>query len=323
MQEILKISDVKVEKGAKKTGFLTVQDDIAGIVKLPVGVINGSEDGPILSVTGGMYGTQYAGIDACIQVHNEIDPKKLGGVLICVPVMEMTGFQKGEDQSHIDNVRINSAFPGDPNGTLTYREAYAVFNEVVKKSKYHLDLRGGDQRELLIDFMIGSETGKKEFDAENESLAKVLGVKYYTMTPDSKGSLVSEACRLGVHSIVLLSYKGLSTYEKEDVDKCKKGIYNLLKHLEMIDGKPDMPYVPKRLEFQMHRITAKQGGLLYLNVKYGDVVSKGTKLGEIRNIWGEILQDLTAPIDGIIHAVFPRHIKEPGELILTMRRILG
>jgi predicted deacylase len=301
---------------------LTIQDDAAGTVKLHVGIVNGAGEGPVFCVTGGMFGTQYGGIDAIIRIFNEIDPKKLKGTLITVPVIDMPSFQKGVDRSPIDNLALNSIFPGDPNGTVSRRIAHVVLNEIIKKSQYHLDIRGGDLSELLIDFMIGYTTGKEEFDSENIALAKVLRVKYYTMTSESRGMLVAEACKMGVNSVVLLAYKGVGTYEEKDIEKCRLAISNMMMHLKMLEGEPDIPYQPKELEFYMNRVDAKQGGLLYLDVEYGDLVTKGQKLGEIINLKGETLETLTAPDDGIVHAVFPKHIKQPGELILTVRRFI-
>jgi predicted deacylase len=85
------IGDISAEAGTKSTGFLKIQDDDAGIVRILVGIANGSEPGPVVCITGGMYGTIFTGIDACIRIHNDLDPKRLKGTVITVPVMEMTG----------------------------------------------------------------------------------------------------------------------------------------------------------------------------------------------------------------------------------------
>ena len=92
MSKSFKIRDIVAEEATKVTGFLTIEDYTAATVKLLIGIIKGSEEGPVLSITGGMYGTQYPGIDACIRTYNEIDPKRLKGSIITIPVIEMTGF---------------------------------------------------------------------------------------------------------------------------------------------------------------------------------------------------------------------------------------
>lgn len=55
MSTSFKIRDVIAKKGTKVDGFLEIENDDAGIVKLYIGVVNGVEDGPVVCVTGGMY----------------------------------------------------------------------------------------------------------------------------------------------------------------------------------------------------------------------------------------------------------------------------
>jgi hypothetical protein len=322
MSKSFKIGEIVAEKGKKASGFLTIQDDTAYNVKLLVGIINGPEKGPVICITGGLYGTIYPGIDACIRLYNELDPKKLKGTVITVPVIEMTGFQYGIDKSPIDDLSPSNIFPGDVNGTITYRIAYTLFNEVIKKSEYHLDLRGGDLWENLHHFGIYSITGNKEFDQKTEALSKIFGTKYYLAVPESKGSLISEACREGVYSVVLEAAKGFGTYDEEDILKNLKGINNMLKYLKMVEGQPDIPYSPKQEEFKIYQIKARVGGLLYLNNKYGQMTHKNEKLGEIRNLKGEVIQELVSPIDGIVHYTYPKHIKKPGDIIIGIRKVL-
>jgi predicted deacylase len=316
-----KIRDIIAKKGKKVDGFLEIENDDAGVVKLYIGIVNGVDDGPVVCVTGGMYGTIYPGIDACIRVFNELDPMKLKGTVITIPVIEMTGFQQCMDESPIDGRNPNRLFPGNAEGTISNRIAYAVFHEVIKKSNYHLDLRGGSLWEFLHTFSVSCKMGNKELDKKTEELARILGPKYLLIIPDMKGSLICEASRIGIPSIILEAARGLANYDEEDIQLNLKGIYNLLKHLNMIDGTPDIPDEILVEEFHLHRITAEKGGLLYLDCKFGDIKTAGQKLGEIRNLKGETIQELIAPIDGIVHMIFPKHIKHPGETILGMRTL--
>jgi predicted deacylase len=142
------------------------------------------------------------------------------------------------------------------------------------------------------------------------------------ITEGVKGNLICEASRAGIHSIILEASRGLATYDEEDIQTNMKSIHNLLMHLGMIEGRSEIPSEWKREETQIHILKAEKGGLLYLNCKYGEKARKGQKLGEIRNLRGKTLQELIAPIDGIIHYVFPKHVKRPGEGVIGMRRIL-
>jgi hypothetical protein len=242
--------------------------------------------------------------------------------VVTVPVIEMTGFQKCMDESPIDNLNPNRIFPGDPDGTITHRIAHLIFDEVIRKSQYHLDLRGGDLWEQLITFAISCQMGNTELDSRAEELARALGTEYYLGMPEQKGTLISEASRIGVCSIILEASKGLATYDEEDIQFNVTGIQNILKHLRMVDGKPTLPAKQRREEYKIHIVRAERGGLLYLNCRCGEMARKGQKLGDVKNLKGQTLQEVVAPIDGIIHYMFPKHIKNPGERILGIRRII-
>ena len=328
MSRPFKIRDILADKGTKVIGSLTIEDSDTASVKLTVGIINGLEEGPVLCLTGGMMGTHYPGINACIRIFNEIEPKKLKGTLITTPVMNMPAFQRGMDGSPIDDLSLvasyaYSVFPGDPDGTITRRIAYVVFNEIIKKSQYHLDLRGGDLIENILIFVYSFETGNKSFDDVTKAMIKAMDIDYYVNVPEGRGSLVGEANKAGTHSIVLIGSKGLGTFDEEEVERCMNGLYNMLKHLKMISGKTETSLEPKQLKFDMQMIRAKQGGLLYLKCSCGDLVSKGQNLGCIKDLTGKVLQELLSPIDGVLDFTRPSHIIQPGNLIIGIRQILG
>lgn len=323
MSSSYKIRDIVAEKGTKRMGSIVIQDDDVATVKLTVGIVNGSEEGPVLCVTGGMMGTHYPGINACIRVFNDLDPKKLRGTLIVIPVLEFTGFQKGIDRSSMDGLSLNSVFPGDPDSTITKRIAFVVFNEVIKRCKYHLDLRGGDLIENILFFIYSFETGDKNHDEVTMSLIRALGTEYYVNFPDGRGALVGEANKFGINSIALIGSRGLGTCEEEDIQRCLTGTNNLLKHLKMVDGNPETFIDPKQLEYEIKRIRAKHGGLLYLNCACGDIVKEGQMLGQIRNLKGEVLQELYSPADGVLDFTHPQHIQQPGNSVFGVRRVLG
>ncbi|MDG1996453.1 MAG: hypothetical protein P8J14_08165 [Emcibacteraceae bacterium] len=49
-----------------------------------------------------------------------------------------------------DGKSLNSVFPGNKDGSPTEILAHYVFNDLVMKSDYHIDLRGGDLAESHV-----------------------------------------------------------------------------------------------------------------------------------------------------------------------------
>jgi predicted deacylase len=91
----------------------------------------------------------------------------------------------------------------------------------------------------------------------------------------------------------------------------------------MVDGTPTPFIEPKQLEYEIKKIRANHGGLLYLNCECGEIVDEGQILGQIRNLKGEVLQELYSPADGVLDFTHPQHIQQPGNSIFGVRRILG
>src|ERR1700680_1311502 len=94
MQSKFVIDDLVAQPGEKKSGRLRVGSRAASEYSLPLTIINGANDGPILTIISGQHGTQYTGIAASLQIIRRIDPKKLSGAIIVVPIVNVLGFEQ-------------------------------------------------------------------------------------------------------------------------------------------------------------------------------------------------------------------------------------
>jgi predicted deacylase len=70
-----------------------------------------------------------------------------------------------------------------------------------------------------------------------------------------------------------------------------------MKCLGMIKGEPLIKVKPRIIRRSAHVFTEKEG-LFYSHVKAGDMVLEGEVIGEIKNIRGETVCELKAPIKG-------------------------
>ena len=150
----------EVPKGTKEFGYVPVVNNLLVDAKVPVGVVNGVEDGPTLAVTGGLYPTEYFGIESASRLYQEIDPEKLSGRFIAIPVINMYGLQfRGPmklistGRNPTDMLNINNSFPGDENGKPSQVNAKRVL-DILRKADYHIDFRGGDLPESHLQHTI-------------------------------------------------------------------------------------------------------------------------------------------------------------------------
>jgi predicted deacylase len=60
-------------------------------------------------------------------------------------------------------------------------------------------------------------------------------------------------------------------------------------------------------------VNTNRGGLLYLNVKPGDMVQQGQVLGKIGDLRGDIVEQIVAPCSCAILMIYPKHVVNSGD----------
>jgi len=323
---------LEVGPGEKAFGYVEVMDNLATRVKMPVGVVNSSEPGPTLMVTGGLYPTEYCGVEAASRLYQRLEPGDLKGRFITVPVVNMPVFQfrtrwlnLRSSVTPFDGLNINSVFPGDPDGTPTRAVAHALFR-FVKESHYHVDFRGGDLPESHLDHTIYLRIGEP-IDGTSEEMAKAFGLRYVLPgTPEightSPGTLIYEAVAAGVASIISEAGLGYRTQPLEEfVMAHVDGTLNLLKHFGMLDGEPAKPEWQKFLDMEWQGVTAPVAGVFTAIADQGDVPEEDEVIGRITDLDGSVLAEVTAPVTGVVHSMFPRRVVYPGDRLYTLLKI--
>jgi len=69
--------------------------------------------------------------------------------------------------------------------------------------------------------------------------------------------------------------------------------------------------------FHPYHIYSKRGGFFISHVKAGDIVAEGQLIGELRNLFGEVLENIQAPTNGVVHMVTTPSIYE-GDVLFEI-----
>lgn len=108
-----------------------------------------------------------------------------------------------------------------------------------------------------------------------------------------------EACQQGKVALSFESGK-LGNVQMAAVRQNKNGIYRILNHLEMYQTTFSSP-PPKITRFnKQHYLKAPRQGVFYSDYKAGDRVSSGDIVGHIKDEFGNVLVEISAPSSGII-----------------------
>ena len=316
MHQAASVAGMRVETGAKsRASVRTIELPDGAIVNIDVVMIRGMKPGPTLYVGAGMHGDEATAVKIVAEVAGRLNPRHLSGTVLAVPVQNPLCFRDFHRlplgqviRSPLDQMPADMmvSFPGDPEGNPIKRMTHILFSEVMSKADCVIDIHtpttGG--RYAPMAFIPPSRIGKAAERAEQ--LAKVFGVSYILKTePDCYAAIYVN----DKSPHVVMAARGIPGFgvelgeggrlEGELVERGVEGVFNILGALKMAGGKP---HTPRRhtIMTDMVPVRARIGGLLETLVKLEQKVSKGDALAQVISPYGEVIEVIEAPLNGVL-----------------------
>jgi uncharacterized protein len=315
------VRDIAAECGTKARGFLTIGETASGPIVIPLMIVNGREDGPALCLTAGVHATEYAPIDAVMRTMQSLDPERLAGVVIAVPVANVRMFEsRSAFVSPLDGLNLNKISGGRRSGSISEILGSVLLDEIISLSRYHIDLHGGDFGEMLLPFVGCVTTGRSGIDGEAQALARLYSPGLISIaTPGGKvppfaDGLVHAASQRGVVSLFAEAGEN-GTLEDAHVQIHVDGIRHVMQHLGMIEGTPPAPG-ERLVAHDRDVVRAMRAGLLRLGVRIGDRIHAGQKVAEVVNVFGDVVERVVAPGAGIAGLIWAHKVVNTGDPIM-------
>src|SRR6266542_2410696 len=317
----IQIRAIRAGSGERKQGFIDVGDTPNGPLRVPLVIVNGAHDGPVLCLTAGVHATEYPPIDTVMRAVNALAPEHLHGAVIAVPVVNTAMFERRTAfVSPVDGLNLNNIAPGNGNGTMSEMLAHVLLNEIIGTAQYYIDLHGGDFGEMLLPFVACSLTGNADTDRQAEAMARLYSRDLIVTSSDGitvppfAGFIADAAARQGVVTI-FAEGGGDGTLEEEDVRAHVDGIRNVLRYLGMIEGEPSL--VGTRTKgTRRFLMRATRSGLLRVKVRIGDRIAQGQEVAEICNVFGETVEVVRSPGAGTAGLVWGHKVVNTGDPIV-------
>lgn len=318
---MLTVGDIRADQSTKTHGVLTVSGCEGVAMDVPVILINGTEPGPVLWVTAGIHGAEYPSIEAAIQLATELSPHDLHGAVVILPIVNTAAFfARSMYVCPVDNKNINRVFPGNPDGSLSEVVASTLMQTIAPQVSHVIDLHGGDMIEALTPLVSIKQVQNDLVNAKARELALHFGLETLVEVPHegeewtSDGTLTKTMAQRGVPTL-LAEAGGCGLMDADSVALLSNGVRNVMTYLHMLPG----PLPPSRVTERYYgivRLFAAHQGLLYPNVQAGDRVTPGQSLGEIRDVFGAVLDCLICPVNGKVLYILSSPAVQHEDLVM-------
>ena len=299
-------------RGTRKDYWLKIiTDGFSNPICIPLMVMRGLKDGPVLGVTAAVHGNELNGISVIQRLFNEVSVDELSGTIVGVPVVNVPAFVRKKRRFN-DGVDINHIMPGKEDGNLSQVYAYRFINKFVKHIDYLLDLHTASTGRINSYYI------RADMDLPKvNKLARLQNADIIVHNPPSDGTLRGAADDLGIPAITL-EVGNPSTFQKKLIRSGIEGIQNVMCDLGMIQDEI-ITSESQTIECKESLwIYTDMGGLLTIPVELRQLLKKGDLIAVVRDIFGNKVKEYYAPKDGVVIGKSVSPVNQTGGRILHL-----
>ena len=294
------------------------------VVQLPVIVVAGKKEGPVLWINGTVHGDELNGSYAAWELSGEIDPEQLSGTLVVTPICNPIAFECRNKISAIDNMDMDTAFPGDPEGMMTQRIAHMIYREIKANAgaviSFHTMATPYRANPYSVRKIIPgvsdsvnqvSEGMQRAFGVVTNCVVDLRG-DTNELPGVTSGALDITCMKDGIPAFMGEMGQG-GKVETEYVEAAKKGILNVMRYLKMLEGpveKPGRQVLITKRRF----LRSDKGGMIRMNVKSGDEVKAGESLLNL-HYYGDEMESYPARTDCYVIGVRENPVVSTGDRV--------
>ena len=284
-------------------------------VDMPVHVVHGKQDGPVLFISAAIHGDELNGIEIVRRVLAMKTLYKLKGTLIAVPVVNAYGLIQ-ESRYLPDRRDLNRSFPGSEVGSLAARLANVFMQEIVMQCTHGIDLHtGSNHRTNLPQIRANLD------DPETSRLAHSFGVPVLINSSLRDGSLRAAAGELGIPMLLYEAGEALR-FDEVSIRAGVAGVTSVMRALGML--RPTKASAKNQKQPFIARSSSwtrtPESGMLRLDVVLGAQVKKGDILGFLDDPNGGFICSIHAAVSGIVIGRLELPIVHEGDAVYHIAR---
>lgn len=276
MADVLKIAGKEIALGESKIVKIPLPDLYMHTgLSMPVHVIRGKREGPVLFVSAAVHGDEINGVEIIRRLVKSNHLRGLKGSLIAIPVVNIYGFLN-QSRYLPDRRDLNRCFPGSEEGSMAARLGHSFMTEVVSHCTHGIDLHtAAIHRDNLP--QIRAELANPEV----ERMANAFDAPVVVNSSLIEGSLRYAAQQQNVSVIVYEAGEALR-FNEMAIRAGVKGVLAVMRDIGMLAvGRPRKTSHESFVARSSVWVRAPQSGIFRMLVPMGASVNKGDLLGMI------------------------------------------
>lgn len=286
----------------------------------------GPANGDSLSIVSGLQGDRLNGLMVASQLSrflNDIESGKesgyqIRGTIQIFPVVNYKAWETGSPVWSFDSQDVDLTFPGMEVGELTETICNTVIRHTAE-SDYGIILQTGEKHYEDAPHVKLIDPSRKR-----RNLARNLGLhigREITESPSLVLNLAKQWDLMGLHPFILSAGKS-KIYHPQYSDLLLDGIINFMRAEGLLSYNREKAS-PRKMAFFDARnecpVLTCQAGLFYPEPVIGTVVEKGSKLGEVRDLYeGVVLEEVHALEDGYMVTLRDHPMVHEKELVAVL-----
>jgi len=305
-------------KAGRVTGALDVGSAPDGAkIAVPVVIVQGEKDGPVLWLHGSVHGNEYCGTYIIHEFLRGLKPAELSGAVVAIPVVNVPAFQSNRRTSPFEIFNggdMNRQFPGDAAGVATQQMAGVIFEQLKRYAGVFVDFHTAitpDVRWALFPKADG------EVGATSEEIARTFGYRDTLPAPMNilAGSALMTAAKAGIPGLIVECGGKGPAFTTDAVRDASERLRNVARALGILPGSAKAAQ-PMTFFSNFLWVTASRGGLFEKTVSCGDRIVEGAVIGRYSDVWGNPVGDARAPQGGVVLAINGGPVIGQGETLI-------
>lgn len=309
-----------VKPGERGFFRLPVTVELGGYdITMPVHVIRGAKPGPTVTLLSTLHGDEWISIEIIRRVLERVDPARLRGSLLAVPVanpVALTQLRRNTPDNS-DAPDMNRSFPGRSTWTSELL-AKKLVAEIFPRTDYLLDFHTLPWGSAFGVVIFHNDFPDAQTTQRTDDLARAFGYPSLNALPTIPGTAMAVAGRMGIPALAVeIGGAGWGTEAEERwLEQNVAGTFSVLYRYGLLDGEP---LLPERFFYfgQRWRLNPAFGGYLHSNITPDRLlgeVQAGEELGRVVSTASfEVLERIVAPARGLLYCIARSYPVRPGE----------